>query len=109
MLISIRMIFIILNTEHGLKTSQKMGVEVLENEIIFKGGLRKDPVISKIRLNNPRDKSGSNFGFSNKSANEGLKLNMQSRYKNPRPNLTINKNMLKEFIVNYYHPTILIT
>ena len=71
------------NIEHGVKTSQKMGVEVLENEIILEGELRKDPVISKIRLNNPRDKSTSNFGKTNKSANEGLKLNRQSKVIKP--------------------------
>ncbi len=49
----------------------------------MEGELRKDPVISKIRLNNPRDKSKSNFGLSNKSANEGLKLNMLSKLQIP--------------------------
>ena len=60
-----------------------MGVEALGNEIILEGELDKDPVISKVRLNNPRDKSNSNFGLTNKSANEGLKLNMQSKVQKP--------------------------
>ncbi|HZG73071.1 MAG TPA: reverse transcriptase family protein, partial [Chondromyces sp.] len=56
---------------------------MLENEIVLEGELRKDPVISKVALSNPRDKSESNFGFPNKSANEGLKLNMQSKVRIP--------------------------
>jgi hypothetical protein len=65
-----------------LTSFDEVGVEALENEIILEGELDKDPVISKIR-NNPRDKSKSNFGLTNKSANEGLKLNRQSKVIKP--------------------------